>query len=351
MRVACFRWGNQDSMVIISRPRFDPEHYLISVPPPPTAVDFDVRDFSLPPPPPSPAVALSDGFQPFRAGEEMDDGSSARPSDHYVNRHEQRQTALEEREMLVEARLADAEERLAEAQDEASRILEAAREEAAELIAAATTESQVLREQLEEDAQAERAAAVAQREEILVEAHVEAERIKDETRESAHNEGFNQGHLEGVEHAQSELAEKLGIATRVAENAIVDRRDLLKDAEAEVVRLSVHIARRIISRELRTDPSLIRDIAESALRFVTEDGTVKLRINPEDHAELRSYWSRAHSSGEMGRTFEIVPDPVIGRGGVLIETRSGTVDAQLETQLDEIARALGVGSADPYLAE
>ncbi len=338
-------------MVIISRPRFDPEHYLISVPPPPMAVEFDIRDFSLPPPPPSPAVPFSVGFQPFRAGEDFDDGLPAGSSDHYKIRHDQREAVLEEREMLVEARLADSEERLAEARDEASRILEAAREEAAELIVAATSESRVLRDQVEEDAQAERAASIAQREEILDEAHVAAERIKDDTRELAHNEGFDQGHLEGVAQAQSELEEKLGIATRIAANAIVDRRDLLKDAESEVVRLSVHIARRIISRELRTDPSLIRDIAESALRFVTEDGTVKLRINPEDHAELRSYWTRAHSPGEMGRTFEIVPDPVIGRGGVIFETRSGTVDARLETQLDEIARALGVGSEDPYLAE
>ena len=338
-------------MVIISRPRFDPEHVLISVPQRPSEIELDFPEFPMPPPPPPPAVALSDGFQLVRGGSDFDDADDRGPSDSGGAHFEHREAQLEQREMLVEARLADVEERLADAQDEASRILSAAQDEAAELLATAKSEAETLRDQVAEETETDRASGVAQREEILSDAHVEAERIKDETRELAHNEGFNQGHLEGIEHAQAELADKLAIATRIAETALVDRRDLLKEAESEVVRLSVHIARRIIARELRTDPTLIRDIAESALRFVTEDGIVKLRINPEDHAELRSYWSRAHSSGEMGRTFEIVPDPVIGRGGVIIETRSGTVDAQLETQLDEVARALGVGTEDPYLAE
>ena len=41
------------------------------------------------------------------------------------------------------------------------------------------------------------------------------------------------------------------------------------------------------------------------------------------------------------RSYEVKADPEVNPGGVVIDTRAGVVDAQIETQLDEIARAIG----------
>jgi flagellar biosynthesis/type III secretory pathway protein FliH len=84
---------------------------------------------------------------------------------------------------------------------------------------------------------------------------------------------------------------------------------------------------------------------------VAVDGLVRLRVNPEDYQQFEQYWSGRHGRREAERTYEVVADPDVNPGGVVIDTRAGVVDAQIETQLDEIARAIGALPDQAMLAE
>ena len=46
------------------------------------------------------------------------------------------------------------------------------------------------------------------------------------------------------------------------------------------------------------------------------------------------------------RFIEIVEDRRVGDGGCVIETNAGTIDAKIETQIAEVARALGVSESE-----
>jgi flagellar assembly protein FliH len=276
----------------------------------------DQRAFRRPPPPPPPAEPIVEPEPPPSA---VAPWSSEAAEPEPVGPH-----PLEE---VVQEKLAEAERLLLEAQEQADQLLAAARREAAEL----TDEAKATLESARQQAEALRAAAEA-----------DVDRIKDEAEAAGHVVGYDAGHAEGLAKADELTAEKIAHVTRLAISAAVDRRELLHNAEAEVVRLATRIARKVVQRELMTDPTIVHRLAEAALRHVAADGLVRLRVNPDDYAELGTYWARAHGSVENDRTYELVADPAIGRGGVVIETRAGTIDAQLETQLDEIALALGV---------
>jgi flagellar biosynthesis/type III secretory pathway protein FliH len=147
------------------------------------------------------------------------------------------------------------------------------------------------------------------------------------------------------------MGEQIGRVSQLAESAAVDRRELLHNAEAEVVRLAVQIAQRVLGRELRVDRTIVNQIAEAALQYVAVDGRVRLRVSPEDFQQFEQYWTDRHGRREAERSYEVVADPDVNVGGVVIDTRAGVVDAQIETQLEEIARAIGALPDQTTLAE
>jgi flagellar biosynthesis/type III secretory pathway protein FliH len=275
-----------------------------------------------PPPPPPPAVPLAEPEYP--------DPSAAWASPGWNESEEDREPVdhgphpLEE---VVQEKLAEAERLLADAMAEADNVIAQASRQAAELAEEAAAELERAREEAEH---------------LRIAAEADVQRIRDEAEAAGHLAGYDAGHAEGLAKAEESVADKIGHVTRLAISAAVDRRELLHNAEAEVVRLATRIAGKVIQRELATDPSIVHRMAEAALRHVAADGLIRLRVNPQDHLELRDYWTRAHGMAEADRTYEIVADPAIQRGGIVIETRAGSVDAQIETQLAEIAGALGV---------
>jgi flagellar biosynthesis/type III secretory pathway protein FliH len=117
------------------------------------------------------------------------------------------------------------------------------------------------------------------------------------------------------------------------------------------VRLAVQIAQRVLGRELRVDRTVVNQIAEAALQYVAVDGVVRLRVSPDDYQQFEQYWTGRHGRRESERAYEIVADPEVNAGGIVIDTRAGVVDAQIETQLDEIARAIGALPDQSTLAE
>jgi flagellar assembly protein FliH len=201
------------------------------------------------------------------------------------------------------------------------------------------------------DALEELSRAHAEAAEVRQSASDDADLIRQEAteagRELGYAEGRDQGYQEGLARAEAEMAERIATVTALAESAAVDRRELLRNAESEVVRLAIQVARKILNRELRVDPTSVTRVAEAALHQVAIDGAVKLRVNPAEHEALSQYWQRAHGAAEADRTYEVIADESVAAGGVVIDTRAGTVDAQIETQLEEISqKVFGEDSAE-----
>jgi flagellar biosynthesis/type III secretory pathway protein FliH len=126
------------------------------------------------------------------------------------------------------------------------------------------------------------------------------------------------------------------------------RRDLLAELRPYVVRLAVEIARRMVQRELRTDPGLIVRTAESALEQVAAASQLRVRVHPLDAQILRETMDGILSGPDRAPAVEIVPDGSIEQGGCLVESDRGIVDARLRTQFEEMqTRLLDALAAQP----
>src|SRR4051812_31321042 len=115
---------------------------------------------------------------------------------------------------------------------------------------------------------------------------------------------------------------------------------MLKEVEGEVVRTSMRVARELLAAELQMREDAVVDVAATALQAAKTARDINLRASPRDAPVLRSNKQRLVSVLTRAKDLEIREDKRVKPGGVLIETESGVVDAQLDTQLEELERAL-----------
>lgn len=88
------------------------------------------------------------------------------------------------------------------------------------------------------------------------------------------------------------------------------------------------------------DRSVVLKVVRNALAVVRNQSTVTLRVCPDEATHVE-----AHLSDLLGQYagisfLEITPDPRLQKGGCILETEIGVVDASVDVQLEAICEAL-----------
>lgn len=160
----------------------------------------------------------------------------------------------------------------------------------------------------------------------------------------AYRRGFHDGEEKGRTAADAEAEERLA-AERGAVGAYVEglRKEFAKLAarlEQEAFRFAVAVAGRIVKHEVTVDDEVVVRQIQEGIRRVVGVESLKLRINPRDEAMVRTNKSFITAKSESVRDMVIETDEKIEPGGCILETSSGTVDARIFTQLEQIEAAL-----------
>lgn len=171
------------------------------------------------------------------------------------------------------------------------------------------------------DAQSIRATAAQDAEHIRKRAEADAERLR------------NEAHAEGRERGLAAVSELL-VSARA--HAARSRRD----ATAELRGLAVKIAEKLLGRTLSLDPSAVVDLAAEALGHAGEPRALRLRCHPDDVELLERGRPRLMERCASLGVLRIEGDEQVPRGGCVLDSELGHVDARLTTQLDAIERAL-----------
>jgi flagellar assembly protein FliH len=114
------------------------------------------------------------------------------------------------------------------------------------------------------------------------------------------------------------------------------RRRVRAEAEEDTVKLAIAIARRVLHRELATDPEAILGLVSTAFAKLNAREVHRLRVSPLEAAAIQE--NRARLEFPVG--MEIVSDASFQSGCAVFETSRGDLDASINTQLAEIDRGL-----------
>lgn len=188
---------------------------------------------------------------------------------------------------------------------------------------------------------------------IIRKAREEAENIisaaklkADEVRQQAWEEGFSAGKEKGKAVALEEFAAAVGRAKKLFDDIVGERNTILKSAEKEVLELSKHIARIILKNQIRLDDGIVLNNIREALKKVVAKKNVKLLISSEDFSTINEHKDELISLIKGVENFEIVENAYLTRGGCIVETDIGNVDASLEAQFSELEKALAQQSEE-----
>ena len=120
------------------------------------------------------------------------------------------------------------------------------------------------------------------------------------------------------------------------------REELWRRQESEMVGLSLDIARQVVKAEIAQNPEVVRQVLSNAIRRISDKDNVRVRVSVSDAPRVKEMRQDLMEIVDGLRHLEILDDRRVADGGCVIETNAGTIDAKIETQLAEVARALGV---------
>ncbi len=160
------------------------------------------------------------------------------------------------------------------------------------------------------------------------------------------SDAYAKGFADGRAKERRELSEAVQAAVSLILELEHIRRDTFERMETRILDLAFSIASKVLHREVRTNPDVIAGVLKAAVRHLTDRDGIRIHVNPKDYDYLLNVNADALKEVEGLRSAVFVRDEGIKRGGTLIETAFGEVDARLEEQLSEIGKAFVQGDPD-----
>jgi flagellar assembly protein FliH len=152
----------------------------------------------------------------------------------------------------------------------------------------------------------------------------------DESRQEAKREARTDWETELNERITEERRQIARVCTEFA----ASREGYFVSVEAEVVRLALAIAARVLHREAKLDPMLLTAVVRVALEKVAEDSGVTLRV-PVAETEA---WREALTKEGQDAVVTVVGDIHMGPTECVLETAVGHVELGVVAQLEEIEK-------------
>jgi type III secretion system HrpE/YscL family protein len=167
---------------------------------------------------------------------------------------------------------------------------------------------------------------------IVQEAYAEAQRILEDARtqaEETHQRGYDDGYQEG-----------LGAYTEQTTRALLQLRKKEESTEHEFIKLVRVCVEKILGQEIKLNPDAVTGMVRAALQDARQQREIIVRVHPEDAEHLKKDKRRLLEVLARANTIEIREDANVTRGGCVVLTELGMIDASLERQLDALQAAI-----------
>ncbi len=163
----------------------------------------------------------------------------------------------------------------------------------------------------------------------------------------AYDEGFASGHGEGYRQGEQLAASEAAQRAEVLNGVLRDLTQPLARLDDELIEgvadLALLIARHLVRRELRAAPGEVVGVVRETLKHLPlASRATTIRLNPDDLDLVRN----ALSLGDEPGSWRLEPDPLVARGGCIVDTETSRIDATVETRLAAIASKMFGGERE-----
>lgn len=231
---------------------------------------------------------------------------------------------------------AEAEKIISDAREKAKQIEENGKNIAFQQLAEAREKIKQELESARIETQREKEAAHFEAEKMIKDAELKIIETEHESRERGYKAGREAGFKDGADEV-NRLIDRLGT---IISHAVDVRDEIIKTSEKQMVNIILTVARKVIKDEIAERKDVVLNNIRAALQKIKDRDRVDIRVNFSDLELTTSNKDELIRMLESLKKVNVYEDSRVDRGGVIITTDVGEIDARVSTQLDEIEEAI-----------
>ena len=157
-------------------------------------------------------------------------------------------------------------------------------------------------------------------------------------RQAGYQDGYRDG-LVALDNFKQSFAAQMASQLGPLLHSFSTQVEALEQQMAQAVaQAAVMLARRVVRAEIETRPEHVAEAATQAVNAVLQSArNIRVLVHPQDHALVAAGAAEALEA----RGARLLPQPGIERGGCLIESDLGQVDARIAARWRQAAAVLG----------
>lgn len=185
----------------------------------------------------------------------------------------------------------------------------------------------------------EKARALAKSKEPVNVARPERE-VLEEVKRRAWEEAFARGESAGLEEGRGKSREIIDRLQNILTDVEAAWTNLIKANEKRIIELVCRITEKVVYGQAALDQEMVKRAIIEALRVIPEPVNVQITVNPKDYEYIETIKEDFFSHIKGLKDVSVTPDSAIHPGGCTVRTRSGEVDATLESRLEAVRECL-----------
>jgi flagellar assembly protein FliH len=157
------------------------------------------------------------------------------------------------------------------------------------------------------------------------------------------NAAYERGRHEGENALREQLISQRNEMATLLNGVIESLRNtipqLVHETESALIQLALESSQKIVAG-MPVNPKMVEAVVREALQQVEDTADVTIQLHPEDLALLQKHKSDVLKSAPNSKPLQIAASAEVTRGGCLVRTRFGIIDARRETKLDQLREAI-----------
>lgn len=218
------------------------------------------------------------------------------------------------------------------AREEADRIVKEAEDEAFKFMQTAVDKSKIKESEIMSRRESEIRKKKEEAEQYALKIKNEANDVKNDSRREGQKSGYEEGYRDGKTEADR-LVARLKV---MVEAAIDKREEIIQSAEDQIVRIILLMARKVVKHITDKDERIVIENIRHALQKIQGKEQVMIKVNPKDIELTTEHKEDFIKMVEGLKYIKVLEDSRVDRGGCILETDFGSIDARITTQLEDM---------------
>lgn len=171
--------------------------------------------------------------------------------------------------------------------------------------------------------------------------------IKSSAKKEGYDSGYEDGFKKGEDSARNEFSPFLETIQGLITDLTGFRKNMYDQLEREMVKMVVDLAKKVVHFEFSTRDDAVQEMIRLAVQSVLDRESMVIKINPADKGYAESFRPELHHLFSEIKNITFEAHSGVERGGCVVETNFGVVDARIEKLDEQMDRILNLAPPSP----